>query len=266
MGILPSPIMLGAGAPEPVLPVFTSGQYGSTPTVVPIALGSAGVLSGWVPLGELTDPVDDLNLDCFYTTSGRALLINLRHGGSTLIVDRFVAQNVGSGAPVTVPLPIRIPAGTIDVQVASNASGTAYIVPSAARSSVPRTATQVAPLYTPNLASLLSAGTSFFIAAAPGAWTNIGVPTPIAGTGLILSAQNGGQFTGRVVGPVTVQISLDGATPIMATGAWQSAGGFVLMPREIRHAIPAGTQVRARAFQTGASGSDPINLSVSVVG
>lgn len=257
---------VGAGGSTPTLPILTSGQFGLPADIINITGLAAHTLSPWTDLGTLSEPIDKLLLDLIYNSSGRAVSISLRHGGTTLIVDRLIAQTVGAGPPTQVPLPIRIPAGPLQIQVASNSAGNLHIGASAVKSSVPQNATSISLMTPYNVANLLSSGTNIPITSTAGTWNNIGSPTSADAKGLIFSMEKGGAFSSRTPGQAVVQISLDGSTPLYTTVVWQTATQFALPPRVFEHGIPAGSQVRMRAFVPGAgAAADVSNVCMGLI-
>lgn len=245
----------------PELPTIASGQFGLTETTFAVP---SGALSGWQSLGTLTEAVDELSLDLVYNSSSRAVAISLQSDGAT-IVDRLIVHSVGSGACVPVRLPIHIPAGPLSIAAAANVSGSVSVAPTAGRFSVPRTASSIVPLTAINLATLLNTGQSLPMSASAGAWTNIGAPLAAAAKAIIISANTGGDFDRAPTGPAVLQLSLDGTTVLGSTVAWQSPSGFSIACRLFEHEIPAGSQIRARAWPTSLTPPDNISLSVSLV-
>lgn len=260
---------VGAGG-APTLPTFVSGQFGLNP-LTDILLPGASTWSAWTSLGTLTAAIDELAFTAIFESSSRALALELRTGGSTVIVDRFVSQNLGTGEPVGVPLPIRIPAGLLEARVASNVDDVSRGVSLSVfgvQSSVPETATVIEPITPFNLAALLTTGTTdIFMTEGPGAWTNIGSPLAADAKGLIFTAQNGGRFSGKTAGPVVIQFSIDGVNPISSTVVGQTSAVFIASCRRIRHQIPSGTQLRARAYMPVPVDNldDRTNICVSII-
>ena len=257
--------------PTPTFPVPTIGQFGLSTTPVTVA-ASAGAFGSAVLLGSLTEPVDELLLDIGFSTGGRSLALNVYSGstggvGGTLIADRLVVHNVGLGN-TPVRLPIRVPAGRVEIAIAANVAGDAYVTPSALKFDVANPATLIEPLTAVNLASLLGTGVTIApmaVDAASASWVNLGSALANNAHGLILAAQNGGSFGSRTpVGPATIQLSLDGANILASTWAWNSTAALSISHRVFQHRLLSGTQVRGRAF-VGAGSLSNINLSLSVI-
>jgi len=252
---------IGAPGGSSQLPTVTAGQFGLAQATFAVP---ANAFSGWQSLGTVAEPIDHLGLDLVYNTSGRAIAISLQSNGET-IVDRLIVHSVGPGACLPVPFPIRIPAGPLQISAASNVAGNLTVAPTGARFSVPRIASSVVPLTAVNLATLLNTGQSLAMSSAAGAWTSIGGPLGSDAKAIILSAQTGGDFDRAPTGPAVLQISLDGANVLGSTVAWQSVSGFSIACRLFEHDIPAGAQIRARAWPSSLTPPDNISLSISLV-